>query len=398
MESPISLTLDLINKQPTIKALLELPQVEAQFCITYKKTTGLDDGPRKFEQEKLMFLQQASGTSLEKCEKFSVYAAFIELAASGLTLRDGLAYIIPYGKKAAFQPGWKGRIEQINQMMDVIYCPEPILIREGEFYEIEAGERLVIRHRPLLGGQGKIIAVYLPIQMHHGVEFYMMSREDVVFIRDNYSESYKGYMKALEKTVNKGKKFGDKLTIEYRKDGELKTFESEDLPMWVNNEGQAFKKTLVKRVYNAMPKLPHQKYLDERIAERIRATRMDVDDIPDEVANKVNAIAAALELEQQANAHEPIPGLKPNEQFDTTSVLAPVVKPEEQAQTPPPATASPEVKPEAPQQTPQQQTPPAPETEQAPEPVAAEAPKTAQAADPTAAPENDLFAGLGEGL
>lgn len=392
MENPISLTLDLINKQPSIKALLELPQVEAQFVITYKKTTGLDDGPRKFEQEKLMFLQQASGTSLESCEKFSVYAAFIELAASGLTLRDGLAYIIPYGKKASFQPGWKGRLEQINQMMDVIYCPEPILIREGDFYDIEAGERLVIKHKPILGNQGKIVAVYLPVQMHHGVEFYMMSREDVMFIRDNYSEPYKAYVKALAKPVNKDRKVGDKLIIEYKDKvtKEIKTFEQDDLPMWVNNEGQAFKKTLVKRVYSAMPKLDHQKYLDERIAERIRASRMDVDEIPDEVTNKVNAIAAALELEQQANAPEPIPGLKPSEEFDTKNVLAPVVKPEPIA----PVTAAPEVQTEAPQPTPQQQTAPAPATEQPPSNVAAEAAKS----DDTAAPANDLFAGLGEGL
>ena len=398
MENPISLTLALINSQPSIKALLELPQVEAQFVLTYKKTTGLDDGPRKFEQEKLMFLQQASGTTLEKCEKFSVYAAFIELSASGLTLRDGLAYIIPYGKTASFQPGWKGRIEQINQMMDVIFCPEPILIREGDFYDINAGERLVIKHKPVLGNTGKIVAVYLPIQMHHGVEFYMMSREDVMFIRDNYSEPYKAYMKNLAKPINKGKQAGDKLTVEYKKDGEVKTFESDDLPMWVNNEGQAFKKTLVKRVYNAMPKLSHQKYLDDRIAERIRASRIDVDDIADDVDNKVDAIAAALELSQQANAPEPIPGLKPNEQFDTAAVLAPVAKPEEQAQPNPPATAAPEVQTAAPQPTPQQQTPPAPVTEQAPEQVAAEAPKTPETADPAAAPTNDLFAGLGAGL
>lgn len=369
-QSPLKLTLSLITAQETIKDLLNLPEVEHQWVMIYKKVTGLDDGARRYEMEKMMFLQQASGTALEKCEKFSIYAAFVELASSGLTLRDGLAYIIPYGKKASFEPGWKGRIEQINQMQDVIHCPEPMLIRQGDPHKIKAGEKLIIEHEPLLNSKGEILAVYLPILMHHGVEFYMMTRDEILAIRDAYSESYKSYIKALEKPVNKGKKAGDKLTIEYRKDGQIKIFESDDVPMWIGNEAQAFKKTLVKRTYNALPKMPHQKYLDERIAERISAAKISIDDIDDN-SDPIRAIDSALRIAEIESAAQPIDA--PGNPANIASVLAPVTPPAQAAAAQPePIVPAPEQI--APGNTPNQ---PQPQNE---------------------APETNLFKDLGAGL
>lgn len=324
-QSLVRLTKALIDRQPDVRSLMELEPVQNQWVQTYKKISGREDGNLKFEAEKLMFLQAVNtNADLAKCDKFTIYSSFIELAASGLSLRDGMSFIIPYGGKAQWQPGWKGRLEQINQMQQVVHCPEPILIREGDEYKITAGERLNIHHIPVLGNKGQILAVYLPLQMEHGTEFIMMNRDEVLSIRDRYSKPYIAYIKALQSDANKGRKEGDKLVIKYKdKQGNWKEFES-DPPMWVTDEGQAFKKTLIKRAYNSLPKLPSQKYLDDLIAKR---ERIDVDDLNNKsqadkinqaTDEEVNPIEAAINLPDGDYVDcEPV-----NEQGNINEVLA----------------------------------------------------------------------------
>lgn len=267
----VKLTKAILMEPSTLSEMLSIPAIEQRWVDTYEKISGKPDGQLRFEAEKVLFTQAiASSKAFDKCDRFTVYASFIELAISGLTLRDGLSYIIPYGDKAQFQPGWKGRLEQINELPNVIHVQEPQVVYDCDHFDYEKGMKTIIHsHKPASPrpADAKIMHVYLVIQFDHGLEVYMMDREDVEAIRDNYSSSYKAYMKALKSDVNKGKKPGDKLTIQYKKDGQMKTFESEDVPMWVSSEAQAYKKTLVKRTYGSLPKLPKHKALDDKLAE-----------------------------------------------------------------------------------------------------------------------------------
>jgi recombinational DNA repair protein RecT len=312
----VKLTISLIQSQPDVKSLLELPQVKNAWVTSYEKVTGRTDGHLKFENEKILLLRQISQSSgLANADKFSIYAAFIELAISGLSLLDGISYIIPYKGKAQWQPGWKGRLEQLAQMDGVIHCNEPICIYEGEEYKISAGENLHIDHTPRLGNEGKnIMAVYLTIRFVHGNVFYMMSREEVLKIRDNYSEPYKSYKKKMA-------------------EGKWESWM--DAPMWVSSEAQAFKKTLIIRVYNSLPKLASQKYLDEKVLERMR---IDVDE-----AGSAKAATMLAEEQMIKDVVNDALQLDPEDEQPGATVTqpeaAPVVaeQPAPAATTPPPA-------------------------------------------------------------
>jgi len=311
----IKLTVALIQSQPDAKTLLELPQVKNAWVSSYEKVTGRTDGALKFENEKILLLRQiATSSTLQNADKFSLYGAFIELAISGLSLLDGISYIIAYKGKAQWQPGWKGRLEQISQMDGVIHSNEPICIYEGEEYKISAGEQLHIQHTPRLGNEGKnIMAVYMTIRFVHGTVFYMMSREEVLKIRDTYSEPYKAYIK----------KVNDKKWESWM-----------DLPMWVSSEPQAFKKTLIIRVYNSLPKIASQKYLDEKVLERFR---IDVDEagspkaaamLAEEQAIK-DVVSEVMDLEQgdEQSATQDHPDAHPVVQTVTPTPAAETVQP-----------------------------------------------------------------------
>lgn len=267
----VKLTKVELEAPKTLNEMLSLPAIEKRWVETYKNSSGKPDGALRFEAEKILFSQAiATNPSFNECDRFTVYAAFIELAISGLTLRDGLSYIIPYGKKAQWQPGWKGRLEQILEIPTVVHVHEPQVVFEGDTFVYEKGMKTIIHKHIPMDSRPKnatIKYVYLIVEFNYGAMVYMMDREEVLNIRNNYSTSYKSYIKDLAKPHNKDRKVGDKLLIKYKdkQTGEWKEYESDDLPMWISDEIQAWKKTLVKRTYNNLPKLPKHKALDDKL-------------------------------------------------------------------------------------------------------------------------------------
>ena len=279
----VALTRKMIMDTPDLKSLIELPAIQDNWVKTYNSVTGKEDGELKFNAEKILFLQTISSSkALEKCDKFTIYSSFIELAISGLTLRDGLAYIIPYGKTASFMPGWRGRLEQINEMPNVVHCHEPQVVYDCDEFDYEKGTKVVInKHKPgVRTKESRPTHVYFVIEFKHGPDVYIMDAIDVINIRDTYSSSYKQYV-ADCKAANK--QIGD--TFEKTMNGPSGTWNIKiEPPMWVSDEAQAFKKTIVKRVYGTLPKLPKQKWLDERTANL--AEKIDADEAAAEIAPK----------------------------------------------------------------------------------------------------------------
>jgi recombinational DNA repair protein RecT len=212
VQSKTALTSAVINSAENIKALMDLPGIEQNWIATYNKTTGRLDGELRWNAEKVLFMQLvASNKAFNDVDKFSVYSAITELAISGLTLRDGIAYILPMAKKAVFMPGWKGRLEQINEMKDVIYCNEPQVVYDCDIFEYEKGEKTkILKHVP--GGnsprtkESKITHVYFVIEFNHGARVYMMDALDVLNIRDHRSTAFKSYLALCEKH---GKQLGE---------------------------------------------------------------------------------------------------------------------------------------------------------------------------------------------
>ena len=260
MENALQLTRTALTAPTDLKGVFEIAAFRENFINNFQKTTGLGSGAMVFEREKILFMKAlAENRKIEQCDRFSIYAAFIELAVSGLTLNEGISYIIPYKDRAAFQIGWRGRLEQISQMPEINFVPPPevVLTNELNNFDYELGENpRVVRHKPAkdrtITKDNRIEFVYLILDTKFGKRTFVMSRQEVLQIRDTYSIGYKYYM-------SKGGKYDDGKPIE--------------IPFWISNEAEAFKKTIVKRAYKYLPKTPRQKILDEKIA-----TAPDVED------------------------------------------------------------------------------------------------------------------------
>lgn len=291
-QKPMALTIQALNNSPTVTGILEMEQVKNNWVSSYKKVTGKDDGETKFEAERILFLQATAAKNFKDCDKFSLYSAFIELAISGLTLRDGISYLVPYGKKVQFMPGWKGRLEQIMEMPDVVYAHEPQIVREGDVFEYELGmSPRVTKHVPV--GTGPITHVYFVIDFTHGSRVYFMKASEVENIRDRRSSSYKYYMADCQR-------FNKTPGETFQKN--VGTYDiTVEPPMWITDEAQAFKKTIVKRVYNTLPKLAKHKYIDDNIeAAKLRGlSDVDADLTDSEDFDKLKGIVDSGEEYQQ---------------------------------------------------------------------------------------------------
>lgn len=259
----VALTVDLINKQPNAKAILEMPAIQDAWVQTYAKVSGkgIEDAALRFEAEKILFLKTISeNNSLANADKFSIYTSFIELSISGGTLRDGLCYIVPFKGKAAFLPGWKFRLEQINELPEVVYCHEPVVVYNCDEFDYEMGmQPRIIKHKPgIRTAESRPTHVYFVIDFKHGkTGVYVMDAVKVLQIRDTYSQSYKEYLK---------------------KKASGKWEDWMELPMWVKDESQAFQKTIVKQTWKHLPKLPKHKWLDERLKAQ-GAEDIDADEV-----------------------------------------------------------------------------------------------------------------------
>lgn len=271
MEGKLQLTRALLSQAKTPRELIEMKEVQENWVKTFNKVSGSNQGMLRYEAEKVLFLQAIMGNKkFEKVSMPSLFGAWTELSISGLTLREGIAYIVPYGEKAQFIPGWKGRLEQINEMPNVVFTHEPQVVYSCDDFEFERGEKTkILKHKPARNrtDDDKIEYVYFVIEFKHGVVTFLMEAKDVYSIRDRFSESYKYYVKHKGQYSN-----GDKM----------------DPPMWISDEAQAFKKTIVKRVYNGLPKLPKHKYLDERLSVQAATLGVDVDAVDDEETENVD--------------------------------------------------------------------------------------------------------------
>lgn len=260
----VKLTASLIDAQPNAKALLELPAIEDNWVQTYSKLTGRSqqDASVRFQAEKILFLQTIDANDgLKKADNFSKYTSFFELAISGGTLRDGLCYIVPFKGKAQFLPGWKFRLEQINENPDVVFCHQPVVVYDCDEFEFEMGMHPKITvHKPakVRPTDAQKTHVYWVIEFTKGAQVYIMNAAEVIRIRDTYSPSYKEYKK--KKAAGQWQDWME-------------------LPMWIKDEEQAFQKTIVKQTWKHLPKLPKHKWLDERLkATGINDTEIDQED------------------------------------------------------------------------------------------------------------------------
>jgi len=310
MSDKLQLTKKALDEAPDLKTMFELAPVRHNAVMNLVRTTGVTEekAAMHYEREKILFFKALqSNKKIESCERFTIYSAWIELMASGLTLNDGHSYIIPYGKQAQFQVGWKGRLEQLSQIPEIVNIPPPQVVYENDEFDYELGDSpKIIKHKPAPSHEGKRLTfVYLVLQKQSGKETHLMNREEVLSIRDRYSQGYKLYMTACaEAKVEPGQPIV--------KEGKYGPYTIEP-PMWITAEPQAWKKTLVKRVYSGIPnKTARMKALDERIK-----ANMDIEDgRHEEQTHDIN-----YGLEEEAPAAQTRQQLPPVKKQETKPVI-----------------------------------------------------------------------------
>lgn len=274
MSDKLQLTMTALNGAKDLREMFEMPAVRANAILNLVKTRGKNekDAALHYEREKILFFKALQANKkLEACDRFTIYSSWIELHASGLSLNDGESYIIPYGKVAQFQIGWKGRLSQMGLIPEIINIPPPQVVYENDIFEYELGENpRIIKHIPAKANQGQLAFVYLLIEKKSGKELHIMNRTEVLAIRDQYSKTYGAYI--TECTAA-----NVKVGMPVPKTGQYGPY-TIDPPMWVTAEPEAWKKTLVKRAYKSQQnKTARMKALDERIKDADEETTHDIE-------------------------------------------------------------------------------------------------------------------------
>lgn len=317
-------------KEPAnLSGVFELEPFQNNFVTNLVKTSGItEEGAlMKFEREKILFMKAISANKeLEKCDRFTIYSAFIELAVSGCSLLDGESYIIPYGGKAQFQVGYKGRVNQMNTLPGIVHVNMPQVVYDCDDFDYELGEFPKInKHKP--GKRTKdnqLTHVYIVVEREptptnpRAKDVYIMDRIEVLAIRDRYSQSYKNYVADCQKL---GKDIGStfKKTITPRGGGNSFDVWVEP-PMWITSEEEAWKKTIVKRAYKWAPKTARLKALDAKIAGNVDP---ETGEVTEEVIDYgiVGDDGTTQQVKGQAAQDKPENGQKPAQ--ETPAAKAP---------------------------------------------------------------------------
>lgn len=280
MSKKLDLTVAMLNEPKDLKSFMELEPMRDRWIKHYQATQrNPNDAPMRWEQEKAIFLQNASAnpSMYDGVSRLSLFNSFLYLCTSGLSQSEGMCGIIVYGKVATFQIFAKGRLQQLSQVPGIKHIHEPMVVWKSEMdagmFEMQldpATQKMVItKHYPLFDRPENDVCalVYMVIEMENGnPQLYYMDRRKVISIRDRFSDGYKSYQKHLR----------DNPSGFWSNGKEIKK------SLWTTDEDRMFQKTLIKHVYNTMPnKLGHLKELDDKV--RAQNDAAHVSDIDDEV-------------------------------------------------------------------------------------------------------------------
>lgn len=144
---------------------------------------------------------------LRQCTKESIERSLIEAASYGLELGGvlGQAYLIPYNESfpngkggwekqmtCHFQMGYKGLIALARRSKTIkTIAAEPVY--ENDHFEVQLGCGRKLSHTmDLMKERGKIIGYYCLVELdNEGIQFAVMSKQDVEKHRDQFSKNYR---------------------------------------------------------------------------------------------------------------------------------------------------------------------------------------------------------------
>jgi recombination protein RecT len=89
--------------------------------------------------------------ALQKCDLHSIFGSVVVAAQLGLEIGvGGQGYLVPYGGKAQFVPGWQGLVDLVSRAGRATVWTGAVY--QGDEFEWALGDAPFIRHRPGAGG------------------------------------------------------------------------------------------------------------------------------------------------------------------------------------------------------------------------------------------------------
>ncbi len=128
---------------------------------------------------------------LYQCNPQSFLAAIFQSAQLGLEPNiEGQAYIIPYGKEAQFQIGYKGYVELFFRHQSSLSL-DMQTVHENDNFDWAYGTESFIKHRPALKDRGAVIAYYAVAKLRDGAYlFKVMSKDECMAHGKKHSKSF----------------------------------------------------------------------------------------------------------------------------------------------------------------------------------------------------------------
>jgi len=128
-----------------------------------------------------------------QCTKLSCYESLYEALSYGLSLSPtlGHAYLIPYGKKMTFRPGYKGIEKKILEANPNLLCFSAQLvfreeIEQGKYSWKDVNGEIQINHEYILEPKNPdVVAAYTRVQYKDGYVQYsgLMLKEELAAVR-----------------------------------------------------------------------------------------------------------------------------------------------------------------------------------------------------------------------
>lgn len=110
--------------------------------------------PKHITADRMVRLAMTSfsqNPKLQKCDMHSIFASVIVAAQLGLEIGvGGQGYLVPYGDKATFVPGWQGLVDLVSRAGRATVWTGAVV--RGDEFDWALGDRPFVKHRPAGGG------------------------------------------------------------------------------------------------------------------------------------------------------------------------------------------------------------------------------------------------------
>lgn len=160
-------------------------QIESRQLVIARSLPPGIISPARFEQS-IITLCGRNMNLLTQCTRASLIGAVLRAAHLGLDVDPALgqAWVIPYGKEAQFQLGYKGLV-QLGWRTGDLSVIKGEAVREGDMFEWEDGTSQFLRHKRLAPAGTKNTHAWGMFKTRDGSEatFRVMAIDDIEKIR-----------------------------------------------------------------------------------------------------------------------------------------------------------------------------------------------------------------------